>query len=226
MIQTSEKKIEFSAETIALEGLLQKNSQTNGIVITHPHPLYGGNMHNNVVTVISQTYQKLGYTTLRFNFRGVGNSQGAYADGIGEREDVSAAIGYLADLGLKQIDLAGYSFGAWVNAHLNCANSGIANMIMVSPPVAFIEFDSVSTIDCLKLIITGSRDDIAPAELIRRSYHRWNAAAHFEVIEGADHFYGGYEDRLAESLISNLRFPDDSQEGGWSSTECKNSSLI
>ncbi len=77
-------------------------------------------------------------------------------------------------------------------------------MVMVSPPVAFIDFGLVSTIDCLKLVITGSRDDIAPAEMIRQSYHEWNAEAHFEVINGADHFYGGYEDRLEEILSSNL----------------------
>ena len=162
-------------------------------------------MHNNVVMAISQTYQKRGYTTLRFNFRGVGSSQGSFSDGIGEQEDVRAAIAYLADSGMKQINLVGYSFGAWVNGHLNCTRAGIANMVMVSPPVAFINFESVSTIDCLELIVTGSRDDIAPAEMIRQSYHEWNAKAQFEVINGADHFYGGYEDRLKEILSSNLK---------------------
>ena len=107
-----EEKITFSAETIEFEGLLQKNSAAKGVVITHPHPLYGGNIRNNVVMAISQTYQKLGYSTLCFNFRGVGRSRGSYGDGISEQEDVRAAIAYLADLDIKQIDLAGYSFGA------------------------------------------------------------------------------------------------------------------
>jgi alpha/beta superfamily hydrolase len=197
-----EKSITFSAGVITLEGLLQKDSQTDGVVITHPHPLYGGNMHNNVVMAITRAYQELGYTTLRFNFRGTGTSQGSYADGIGEQEDVKAAIAYLADLVIDRVDLAGYSFGAWVNGHLNCAKNGIANMVMISPPVAFIEFDSVSSIDCLNLIVTGSRDDIAPAEMISQTYHQWNAAAHFEVIDGADHLYGGYEKKLEEVLLS------------------------
>jgi alpha/beta superfamily hydrolase len=199
-----EEKLEFSAGAIKIEGLLQKNSQTDAVVITHPHPLYGGNMHNNVVMAITRSYQKLGRTTLRFNFRGVGNSQGRYGDGIGEQEDVKAAIAYLAASGVNRIDLAGYSFGAWVNGHLNCTKSDIANMVMISPPVAFIEFDAVSAIDCLNLIVTGSRDDIAPAETIRQTYQKWNAAAQFEVIDGADHFYGGYEDRLEEVLLSNI----------------------
>ena len=201
---TLEKATTFYAGPVALEGLLQKNSKTHGSIITHPHPLYGGNMHNNIVTAITKTYQRLGHTTLRFNFRGVGGSQGNYGEGVGEQQDVTAAITYLADLGIEQIDLAGYSFGAWVNARLDCASAGIANMVMVSPPLAFMEFDSVRDIDCLKLIVTGSRDDIAPAEMIRQSYHRWNAAARFEVIDGADHFYGGYEDRLKEILIRCL----------------------
>ena len=200
-----EEKIEFLADSIVFEGLLQKNSAAKGVVITHPHPLYGGNMHNNVVVAISQAYQKLDYTTLRFNFRGVGGSQGSYGDGIDEQEDVGAAIAFLADLGVKQIDLAGYSFGAWVNGCLGCATAGIANMVMVAPPVAFIEFDLIGTVDCLKLIVTGSRDDIAPPAMIRQTYQKWNTEAHFEVINGADHFYGGYEDRLIEILSSNLK---------------------
>ena len=197
-----EEKIKIAAGSITLEGLLRKGTENSGVVITHPHPLYGGNMHNNVVMAISRAYQERGYTTLRLNFRGVGNSQGSYGEGIGEQDDVKAAIEYIVDLGIKRIDLAGYSFGAWVNAHLTCAEIGIANMVMISPPVAFIEFDKVNAIDCLKLIITGSRDDIAPAEMIRQSYRKWNAGAHFEVIDGSDHFYGGYESKL-EPIIAN-----------------------
>jgi alpha/beta superfamily hydrolase len=161
-------------------------------------------MHNNVVMAVSRAYQKLGHSTLRFNFRGVGSSRGSYGDGLGEQEDVAAAIAHLADLGMEQIDLAGYSFGAWVNGHLNCREAGIRNMVMVSPPVAFIEFDPVDTIECLTLIVTGSRDDIAPVEMIRQSYNKWNADAHLEVINGADHFYGGYEGKLETVLLDFL----------------------
>jgi len=199
-----EEQIIFSSGTPAIEGLLEKNSETNGVVITHPHPLYGGNMHNNVAISITKTYQKMGYTTLRFNFRGVGNSQGSYGDGVGEQEDVRTAISYLADLNINQIDLAGYSFGAWVNALAAINNLNIENMVMVSPPVAFVDFGSVTDISSLKLIITGSLDDIAPAEMIKRSYPGWNAAAHFEVINGADHFYGGYLDKLEAVLAAFL----------------------
>ena len=102
-----EEQIIFSWGARTLEGLLEKNSETNGVVITHPHPLYGGNMHNDVVISITKTYQNMGYTTLRFNFRGVGNSQGSYGDGVGEQEDVRAAISNLADLSIKK------SYAGW-----------------------------------------------------------------------------------------------------------------
>ena len=144
------EKIVFHSEGFEIEGLLKKNSSLKGVVITHPHPLYGGDMNNSVVYAVMRAYQDIDYTTLQFNFRGVGRSQGSYADGIGEQEDVRAAIAFLADMGIRHIDLAGYSFGAWVNALLDSKAAAIANIVMVSPPVAFVDFSSVGTIDALR----------------------------------------------------------------------------
>ena len=141
---------------------------------------------------------------MRFNFRGVGYSQGSYGDGIGEQEDVQAAISYLSDVNINQIDLAGYSFGAWVNALAATNNLNIKNMIMVSPPVAFIDFGSISNLASLRLIVSGSRDDIAPPDLINKSCAGWNAEAQFEIIDGADHFYMGYIDKLESILAAHL----------------------
>jgi hypothetical protein len=195
-----EEKVTFSSEGHHIEGRLYKKNMLRSAVITHPHPLYGGDMHNNVVVAVTRVYQRMGYTTLRFNFRGVGGSQGSYTEGVGEQQDVRAAIAHLQAMGMTSIDLAGYSFGAWVNAHLNCKETGISHMVLVSPPVAFIAFKSIKAIDCLGLIVTGSRDEIAPVEMIRQAYPNWNATAQFEVIEGADHFYGGYLDKLKDVL--------------------------
>jgi len=199
-----EEEIRFQSEGHSIEGLLEKNGGSIGVVISHPHPLYGGDMHNNIVLTIRQAYKKMNGTTLRFNFRGVGGSQGSYGDGVGEQEDVRSAIAYLKALGMERIDLVGYSFGAWVNAHLSCPRDGVANMVLVSPPLAFIGFESVAGLDCLRLIVTGSRDDFAPPGLIKQSYPTWNPEARFEVIHGADHFYGGYTVQLEELLTSNL----------------------
>jgi len=200
-----EKTTTFISDGFEIEGRLTEDDQHKGVVITHPHPLYGGDMHNNVVDTVSRAYQKNGYTTLRFNFRGVGGSQGSYSDGVGEQEDVRAAVSYLAHIGARQIDLAGYSFGAWVNALAVNDGLKVDNMIMVSPPVAFIDFKSISNLSSLKLIVTGSRDDIAPAEMVEKLYPAWNPTAKFEVIGGADHFYGGYQDKLEAVLADFLK---------------------
>ena len=109
---------------------------------------------------------------------------------------------------VSAIDLAGYSFGAWVNTGV-VTNSRISimSMMMISPPVGFIEFETVTAISCLKLVVTGSRDDIAPANQIRDLLPAWNPEAQFEIVDGCDHFYSGHLDRLASILIRYLESP-------------------
>lgn len=199
-----EEKIYFLSGKYELEGLFDKNGMDNGVAITHPHPLYGGDMNNFIVELIARAYQKKGFTTLRFNFRGTANSQGTYDDGSGEQEDVHAAISTLAKMGIKKIDLAGYSFGAWVNALAISKNTTVRNMTMVSPPVSFLDFSSIDSIPCLKMVVTGSRDDIAPADRIKAICPEWNQNARLEIIKGADHFYSGYIDRLESILLSGI----------------------
>jgi len=196
--------INFLSEKHQIEGRLEKGTAEKAVVITHPHPQYGGDMDNPVVGAIKKAYRQNGYTTLRFNFRGVGGSQGRFADGIGEIHDVQAALAYLKESGMNQLDLAGYSFGAWVNARLAAQSPEIDAMVMVSPPVAFIEFEDIERLDCLKLIVSGSRDDIAPPDLINQLKPTWNPQTRFEIIAGADHFYWGHLDMLQEVLAKNI----------------------
>lgn len=198
------EKILIQSDNLQIEGLLSRRTTDKGAVISHPHPLYGGNMYAAGVESIVHAYWKKGYTTLRFNFRGVGNSQGRYDNGVGEQQDVLAAIAFLSETETKQIDLAGYSFGAWVNAHAVQQNTPVERIVLVSPPVGFMDFTKVAAIDRLKLVVTGSQDQIAPAEQIKTLLPSWNPEARFEIIEGADHFYGGYLDRLEKILDAYL----------------------
>ncbi len=145
---------------------------------------------------------KIQIKTLRFNFRGVGGSEGRYDEGAGERNDVKAAVSCLARMGIRRIDLAGYSFGAWVNARTGCTQ--IDRMVMISPPVAFIDFWGIGSLPCLKLVVAGDRDLFAPVDRGRESIRSLNAAARFEVIEGADHFYGQHASRLESVLLEML----------------------
>ncbi|MGD2038318.1 MAG: CocE/NonD family hydrolase [Desulfobacterales bacterium] len=203
-----EEKITLTAGRYRLEGYWQAGARGTGAVITHPHPLYGGTMNNPVVETVQSAYQQYGYATLRFNFRGVGGSQGNYDNGNGEQHDVRAAIAYVEKMNVSAVDLAGYSFGAWVNTAVTTgSHTSIKSMIMISPPVAFIEFDNPKALSCLKLVITGSRDDIAPPHQIRDLLPAWNPNAQFKIIDGCDHFYIGYLDKLQSILTEYLRSP-------------------
>ena len=196
------KKVRFFSENFEIEGLFSKKDEKKGVVVTHPHPLYGGDMYNLVVETIVHVYNIKGYSTLKFNFRGVGGSQGTYDDGHGEQKDVLAALSFLGDMGMEQIDLAGYSFGAWVNAHAVQEDVAVKNMVMISPPAGFMDFSTIGPMERLKLVVTGSRDDIAPADVVKQMCSVWNPNARFVVIDGADHFYGGYLNQLEAVLVS------------------------
>lgn len=194
------ENIYFYSGDLKLEGMLDRCRGGHAAVVAHPHPLYGGDMHNTVVDRIARTCRELGITTLRFNFRGTGNSQGRYDDGEGEQEDVRAAVAYLRDAGMERITLAGYSFGAWVIARALQKSPLADNVIMVSPPVAFIDFADIGRIPRLKGVITGSLDDIAPAGMIMSILPGWHDSADFSVITGADHFFSGHAHELASAL--------------------------
>ena len=198
-----EKAITFPCKNLILEGLFY-SAGSKGVVVTHPHPLYGGNMVNTVVETVVLAFQECGFSTLRFNFRGVGSSQGSYGNGKGEAEDVHEALKYLAQNGVEGLYLAGYSFGAWVNAQLSPQEIGDAPVVMVSPPVAFMQFKNRQPIPNLKLVITGSHDEIAPEQMVREQLVDWNPLAHLEIISGADHFYSGCLPNLADTLRATI----------------------
>lgn len=184
-----EEKIFFQSKGFKLEGLINESTGETGVVVTHPHPLYGGEMHNNVVEALVNAYHQKGFTTLRFNFRGVGNSGGSHGQGVGEKEDVKAALAHLGALGKTSLDLAGYSFGSWVNAMGLESFDQVETMVMVSPPVGVIDFSFLGYNPRIQLVITGSEDDIAPPGMIENMITTWNPEAEFRVIQGADHFY-------------------------------------
>jgi uncharacterized protein len=162
-------------------------------------------MHNNVVKAVANAYREQGYSTLRFNFRGVGLSEGDYDNGTGEQQDVHAALRYLTKLGKTKVDLAGYSFGSWVNALGIEAFTEAERLIMVSPPVDFIDFGFLKYNAKIQLVICGTLDDIAGYRNVERMLPSWNDQSTFRVIEGADHFYLGYEDEIKRVIGEFLR---------------------
>jgi hypothetical protein len=196
-----EERVGIACGELRLEGALERAAGTQGVVITHPHPLYGGDMDNPVVAAIRLAFRRRGFTTLRFNFRGVGESDGRHGHGVDERHDVHAAIAHLQALGVTEVDLAGYSFGSWVTAGVQ---SGSRRMVMVSPPVAFMRFEDGLRLPHLSLVVAGDRDDFAPVLPLQTACRRWNPQAPLEIIPGADHFYSGFLGALEETLAAHI----------------------
>lgn len=195
----------FNAGSLQLEGRLCRVPGGEAVVVTHPHPLYGGEMDHPVVVALAEAYQRRGYTTLRFNFRGVGGSGGSYADGRGERDDVRAAAACLAGLGKIVADLAGYSFGAWVNLGLNPPLATVRRQLLVAPPVVFMDFEPAFPPPAELAVIVGDRDRMAPLDALRKLLPRWHSAARLHVVPEADHFFfGSALDRLATQIEAAL----------------------
>jgi alpha/beta superfamily hydrolase len=199
----AEERIFIDSEGLKIEALLENLPGDKGVVVTHPHPLYGGEMHNNVVEAVVQAYRGKGYSTLRFNFRGVGASQGEYDNGRGEQEDVAAALNLLHALGKGSIDLAGYSFGAWVSAQGLERFHLAQRLIMVSPPANYMDFSFLRYSAKIRLVIVGTRDEIAGCRGVEEMLSVWNPEAVLKIIEGADHFYWGKTTEL-ETIITGF----------------------
>jgi uncharacterized protein len=201
----SEKKVTFNSGSLKIEGLFTASSAEKGVVVTHPHPLYGGDMLNDVVEALCHAYNKCGYSSLRFNFRGAGGSDGAYDNGNGEQEDMAAAVRYLMNSGIKNIDLAGYSFGSWVIA-LGIKNlKNINRVVMVSPPVDLFDYSSAYNSPETRLVIAGSEDNIADWRAVEKALPLFNQDVTLKVIQGADHFYWGKSDDLMNIVMEFLR---------------------
>ncbi len=200
----AEQRTTISCGAIELEALAGLTPSAKGAVVTHPHPLYGGNMHNNVVEALVAAYRQQGFRTLRFNFRGVGRSGGEHGDGDDEQQDVTAALSFMKRDGAAQLDLAGYSFGAWVNARGLAAFTPVDRAVMVAPPVRLLDFSPLKEDPRLGLVIVGSHDDFAPVRDVERVLPTWNPNAELEVIAGADHFFWDHTDELIGVLARFL----------------------
>jgi alpha/beta superfamily hydrolase len=193
-----EEKIIFPARSLQLEGYYAPAGSGRGVVVTHPHPLMGGSLENNVVETLVKTFFHQGYATLRFNFRGVGRSEGRYDEGLGEQEDVLAAADVLQQKGVREIFLAGYSFGAWVNVQVLRSRPSLSGGVLVSPPIDLMDFDFSGLAGKIHLILSGDRDRYCTIPRLLEMAGR--ILAPVKIIEGADHFYFGREKELSDGL--------------------------
>ncbi|MBC6441832.1 MAG: alpha/beta hydrolase [Rhodobacteraceae bacterium] len=175
----------------------QKTKDAPLAVILHPHPQFGGTMNNKVVYNLHYTFHKIGFTVLRFNFRGVGRSQGEYDEGTGELSDAASALDYLQTLNpnAKHCWVAGFSFGAWIGMQLLMRRPELSGFISVSPPANMYDFSFLAPCPSSGLIINGSNDRVAKPRntenLVRKLQEQKAITITHKVIEGADHFFKG-----------------------------------
>jgi len=200
-----EEKVFIPSGAIQLEGLIsihETPSFKGGVIFCHPHPEYGGDMHNSVITTAVQAASQEGLSTLRFNFRGVGESGGSYGEGIGEREDVKAVIDYFSSRikGTPSLILLGYSFGVWAGFPIAIQDKRIDGMVAIAPPLELYDFGFLWGCKKRKLFIAGDRDLFCPASLLEEWYQYLEEPKSLAIIPGADHFFSFHANLLTPPL--------------------------
>lgn len=191
-----------------LESLIEPPPGDGGIsgvaVLCHPHPLHGGTLQNKVVHTLARACNDLGLVALRFNFRGVGASEGEYGEAIGETEDLHAVLAWVQQQWPDQpLWLGGFSFGAYV-ALRAAARWPIRQLITVAPPVNLFAMDPLPAVHCDWLLVQGDEDEIVPHGQVMA----WIAGLDYppQVLElvGAGHFFHGRLNELRERLLTLL----------------------
>jgi len=177
-------------------------------LVCHPHPLYGGTMHNKVVFRAAKAALRQGLPTLRFNFRGAGKSLGTFTGGPGEQLDVRAALDYLAGHfpGLP-ICLIGFSFGAWVGLAVGATDTRVSSLVGLGMPVSILPFDALRDVHKPKLIVQGTRDEFGSVAEVSQFYASLAEPKQIHWVEGADHFFAGKLDEVQEVLEKFLAPP-------------------
>lgn len=179
-------------------------------LILHPHPEHGGTMDNRVTYSLFQTFAARGFSTLRFNFRGVGNSQGEYSEGEGELADAAAALDWMQELNQNapNVWVAGFSFGSWIGMQLLMRRPEIRGWVSVSPPANTEDFTFLAPCPTSGLIVHGDQDTIVPHASVQEFVDRLRAQKGIEVdyklIENCNHFYRGQMGTLIESVNDYL----------------------
>ncbi len=186
---------------VTLEGRFIPGKGGEGAVITHPHPLMGGSMDNNVVGAAMRAFKERGWAALSFNFRGVGRSRGAYGGGEAEVDDVAAAVEFLKSRTPGPCLLVGYSFGAFVASRSLLRGLKVRGAVLISPPVDFMDLTFLPEVPRVHLVVAGDRDEFCRLGHLKALLLQSSSPPPLKIITGADHFYYGHE----EDLIAALR---------------------
>ena len=203
-----EEHITFPVGDITLEGLFSSPAQTPamGAVICHPHPQYGGEMRNNVVSALTAAFQEAGVATLRFNFRGVGQSGGSHGEGEAEVEDVKAAVtDLLHRQAVSSVIVSGYSFGSIVGLRAGAEDERVHQLIGVALPIGFRDPSFLVTANKPTLLISGDNDNFSPIPGLQELIEKMPEPKKLLVLPGVDHFFWGQEGAVAKAAVEFLQ---------------------
>ena len=204
------KEILFTGPDGRLVGKYKKGQSLNPPValLLHPHPLYGGTMNNPIVTELYNMFDALGFSTFRFNFRGVGKSEGKFDNGLGELADAAAALDWVQrqNPNTNQCWVSGFSFGAVICMQLLMRRPEITRFVSVSPQPNLYDFNFLAPCPASGLIVHGKKDEIAPLDdvqkLAQKLQAQKNITVQYEEISGANHFYDNEIPKL-KKVIEN-----------------------
>ena len=191
----------LSSDELHLEGRLTRGAPDRGVVLCHPHPLYGGSMLTPVIMTVEQAFQEAGYTTLAFNFRGVGGSEGTHGEGRAKLADVTGALTYLEEsLGGRpqKFAVAGYSFGSFVGAMAAAADRRVGFYLGVAPPLDHYDFGFLRQAVCPMALIGATRDEHCDARGFEALYLSLPATPWVRRIDTA-HAFSDALDLLAQA---------------------------
>ena len=195
----------FTGPSGRLEGRYQhtEGEKTPVALILHPHPQFGGTMNNQITYELFYTFKRRGFSVLRFNFRGVGRSQGVFDNGVGELSDAASALDWLQSINANASDcwIAGFSFGAWIGMQLLMRRPEISGFLSVSPPANMYDFSFLAPCPSSGLIINGQADQVVPEpdvdKLVDKLKQQKGIVIDHVKIPGANHFY---DDQVPELM--------------------------
>ncbi|MDX2102740.1 MAG: alpha/beta fold hydrolase [Alphaproteobacteria bacterium] len=179
-------------------------------LVLHPDPRHGGTMNNKVVYTLYQCFVQRGFSVLRFNFRGVGRSQGSFDRGEGELADAAAALDWLQQYNpnASQSWVAGFSFGAWIGMQLLMRRPEIASFISISPPANMYDFSFLAPCPVSGLVVQGDADDVVPEasvqKLVTKLSNQRDIAIEYRKVAGSGHFFVDHMEKLTEAVGTYL----------------------
>lgn len=202
----------FNGPEGRLEGRYHHSKIPNAPIalLLHPHPQHGGTMNNKVVYALFQAFVKRGFSTLRFNFRGVGRSQATFDNGQGEMSDAAAALDWMQthNPNAQTCWIGGFSFGAWIAMQLLMRRPEIGGFITVAPPANMYDFTFLAPCPASGLIVQGDKDEVVPIASVDKLQQKLSSQKNIEIdyriIENSDHFFSDHMDTLNGHIDSYL----------------------